>query len=101
MTVRYIAEDGTPITQAMLDEWIEEADNGHPNSVFEPLTAEEKAKRNRVIAMSTHSVRVADSVWNLAKKEASTQGISMSTFMREALMEKIIKTRNTELLATA
>ena len=39
----YLAENGTIITEAMIDSWVEEIENGFPNSIIEPMSEEELA----------------------------------------------------------
>lgn len=97
MTAKYIAENGMPITDEMLEEWAREAEEGRMK--FEPLTDEDRAKRKRVLSKSTHSIRITDSVWNLAKEEASAHDMSMSAYTQDALIEKVARARNKELLA--
>ncbi|MBR6459295.1 MAG: hypothetical protein IKS49_03930 [Actinomycetaceae bacterium] len=93
-----IAEDGTLITEEMAAQWGEEVERG--NYTIEPLSEEDRAKRKRMLSMSTHSIRVADSVWELATEQARLKGITMSAFMREALIEKVARAQSDNLLAT-
>lgn len=97
MNARYIAEDGTPITDEMLDEWAREAEEGKLS--FRPLTAAERTKKQRTIASSTRSFRIADTVWALAEQEAASQGISASAFVANAVVEKLARARSAMLSA--
>lgn len=90
----YLAEDGTIITEAMIDSWVEEIEGGFPNSIIEPMSDEDKRKRDGVIAMSGHTIRFSDALWSLGVQEAQANGQSMSAFMRDALVEKILKNKH-------
>ena len=93
-----IAEDGTLITEEMATQWGQEVERG--NYTIEPLSKEDKAKRKRMLSMSTHSIRIADSVWDLATEQARLKGITMSAFTREALMEKVARAQADNLVTT-
>ena len=84
-----IAEDGTPITEEMVARWAQEIEAGHYS--FEAVTDEERAKRRRYTTMNVHSIRVTDVVWGLAQEQARSQGVSMSAFVREALIETVAR----------
>lgn len=88
----YVAEDGTIITEEMINRWCEDADEGFPNSVFVPLRGRDLRKLRKEHAMKPRAVRMPDSMWGQVKQAAKGMGIDPSTFVRwvlaRALMEE-------------
>lgn len=84
----YIAEDGTLITEEMIDQWVNEAEQGFPHSVITPITplAWRAMKQQADYApMKPHAIRMTDMLWQRVKKAAKEQNIDTSTYVRQAI----------------
>ena len=85
---RYIGTNGEIITGDMLDTWAEEAEGGFEGYAFDYLPAEELPHMRG--KMSTHTIRIPDSMWNLAQEQAQANGTTIASYVREAIADKIL-----------
>lgn len=82
----YVAADGTVLTDDVIADLAQEAEQGFPES---ELTAE-PAPWTRRAPMETHSVRVPAKLWELIKDEAARRNMSTSEYARAALSHSLL-----------
>lgn len=78
----YIAKDGTPITDDMVERWAEEAEAGFPNST---LTREPDPSPPSRIDMRAHTIRIPDELWKLVEAASQAKHVTPSEYTRQAL----------------
>lgn len=83
----YIAKDGTPITDDMVERWNEEAERGFPNST---LTREPDPFPPSHIDMRAHTIRVPDELWKLVEAAAHAKHVTPSEYTRQALGSSLV-----------
>lgn len=81
----YVAADGTVLTDAVIAELTQEAEQGFPHS---ELTAEAPPWK-RPAPMETHSVRVPGELWSIVAEAARKQNMSTSEYTRLALLRSL------------
>jgi predicted transcriptional regulator len=79
----YVADDGTLITEDMIDEWAKEAESGFANSTVTPF--EGRAWETRTEPLRTRTIRVSDSLWHMVELNAKARNMSVSEYARQAL----------------
>ncbi|MCH9274843.1 hypothetical protein JS533_000870 [Bifidobacterium amazonense] len=79
---QYIAEDGAPITDDMVERWTQEAEDGFPNST---LTRETDPFPPSRAEMKAHTIRVPEELWQLVEAAARAKKITPSEYTRQAL----------------
>ena len=84
---QYIADNGTVITDEMVDRWARDAEEGFPDSIVEPF--EGRAWETRTEPLKPHTIRVSDTLWNMVETNAKAQHMSVSEYMRQALVQSI------------
>lgn len=85
---RYLSADGQVITGEMLDQWAQDAQEGLEGYTFEHISVDELPHMRG--KMSTHTLRLPDGMWDLAQKHAQAKGMTVASFVREAIAEKLI-----------
>ncbi|KAB7787019.1 hypothetical protein [Bifidobacterium cebidarum] len=83
---QYIAEDGTPITNEMVDRWAQEAEDGFPNSI---LTREDDPFPPSRADMKAHTIRMPDELWKLVEAAAQAKQVTPSEYTRQALGQSL------------
>lgn len=86
----YIAEDGTIITEEMIDSWVEEIEQGFPNTTIIPLRGRvwQRAKAGEwplPEPMKPRAIRMTDQLWKRVKEMAKSHGMDTSSYVRQAL----------------
>lgn len=84
----YLDENGIVFTDADIDQWVEEADAGFPNSVF--VATPGRPWETHSEPMTTKSLRVPKSLWSLIEKQAREHGVSTSEYARQALTQGLL-----------
>lgn len=88
----YIAENGTVITDELVDRWAGEAEAGFPDSEIEPFTGHPEDVHART-AMTPRTIRASNVLWELIDAEASRAGLSVSAWTRQALADAVAHAR--------
>ncbi|KAA8826547.1 hypothetical protein [Bifidobacterium myosotis] len=79
---QYIAEDGTPITDDMVERWAQEAENGFPDST---LMREDDPFPPSGTDMKAHTIRMPEALWKLVEAAAQAKKVTPSEYTRQAL----------------
>ncbi|KFI50324.1 hypothetical protein [Bifidobacterium biavatii] len=79
---QYIAENGTPITDDMVERWAQEAEDGFPDAT---LTREDDPFPPSRAEMRAHTIRVPDELWKLVETAAKAKKVTPSEYARQAL----------------
>ncbi|MBT1162591.1 MULTISPECIES: hypothetical protein [Bifidobacterium] len=98
---QYLAEDGTPITDEMVERWAQEAEDGFPDCT---LTRESDPFPPSRVDMKAHTIRVPDELWTLVEAAANIKHITPSEYTRQALGQSLAQsglTREQKLLVYA
>lgn len=98
---QYIAEDGTPITDDMVERWAREAEDGFPDATITREPDPFPAGRSD---MRAHTIRVPDELWELVETAARTKRMTPSEYTRQALSESLAQsglTREEKILVYA
>jgi len=82
----YVAKDGTPLTDQLIEGWDREADRGFPHSA---LVREDDPFFVRQPGMRAHTIRIPDAVWTLVKQKAKEQNMTVSEYTRKALAAQL------------
>ena len=82
----YLAKDGTPITDDMVDAWARQAEEGFADA---ELSREPDPFVVRRGDMRAHTVRVPEALWALVEQAASARHITVSEFTRQALSRSL------------
>ncbi|PST46785.1 hypothetical protein BW13_10545 [Bifidobacterium sp. UTCIF-37] len=83
---QYIAKDGTPITDDMVERWASEAEHGFTNST---LTREADPFPPSRVDMRAHTIRIPDELWRLVEAAASAKHVTPSEYTRQALGDSL------------
>ena len=89
----YIADNGTQVTEEMIDQWAKEADDGFPGTVLTPF--EGRAWEFTPEPMKARTIRLSNTMWDLISQDAKTRHISVSEWAREALTEHLANKHTT------
>ena len=84
---QYIADNGTVITDDMVDRWASDAENGFPGSIVEPF--EGRAWETHTESLKPRTIRVSDTLWNLVEANAKARHMSVSEYTRQTLAQSI------------
>ncbi len=84
----YVDENGVTFTDADIDQWVEEADTGFPNSTFTATPGRPWEVRGE--PMETKSVRVPKSLWALLEKQAAEHEVTTSEYLRQTLRQGLL-----------
>ncbi len=90
--VEYIADNGTIITEAMIDQWAAEADTAYRDADVSITAVEGRPWEKSTTPMKPRTIRVPDSLWQLVEAGARRRHISVSAFAREALVKVLAAT---------
>lgn len=83
--MQYIADNGTPITDDMVDRWADEAERafeGCEAIPFEGRAWEENG------ALKPRTVRFSDAQWSAIKRAAAGTGDTPGEYIRQAALDK-------------
>ncbi|MGV9181998.1 hypothetical protein [Arcanobacterium canis] len=81
--MEYTAANGERFTDDDILRWASDAENGFPESTIEWV--EGRAWEPKEQPLLAKSIRVPQAVWNLISQKASTEGITESQWVRNAL----------------
>ena len=81
----YIASDGTPITDEMVDRWAQEAEDGFAHSIVEPF-------EGRAWEQETQPLRLSDTTWKRVEQAAAHEHVSVSEWTRRAVNDALVRT---------
>ena len=84
---QYIADNGTVITDDMVDRWARDAETGFPNSIVEPV--EGRPWEAHTEPLKPRTIRVSDTLWNLVEANAKARHMSVSEYTRMTLTQSI------------
>lgn len=88
----YIAENGTLITDDMVDQWASEAEAGFPGAQIDTFTGHPEDVHTPT-TMTPHTIRTSAALWNLIEVEARRRGMSTSAWTRQALADALARAR--------
>lgn len=83
----YIAENGTEITDELVDRWAEEAENGFPGAQITPF--EGRAWETDTEPLRPHTIRLSDTMWHLIEADAKRSHMSLSAWTRAAMADRL------------
>ena len=83
-----IAENGQPVTQAMIDQWCEEYDAGNYFPENEETTAVFWGVPKQTLS-KTITFKVSEQLERTLKERAAKLGVSTSDFCRDAISEAL------------
>lgn len=86
MTSKYIAGDGTVLTNDLVKELAAEAEQGFPDSEL----TDEPSPCQRRQPMETHSLRVPSQLWELLEQQAQQHNMSVSEFTRQTITRGLL-----------
>lgn len=85
----YIAEDGSVITEEMIDQWVKDIEDGFPGYTIIPLKGKawQRAKAGEwpLEPMKPRAIRMTDQLWKRVKEMAKSHGMDTSSYVRQAL----------------
>lgn len=81
--MNYIASNGTPITDEMVDRWAQEAEDGFPDDIVEPVSGRPWERETQPLRPRT--IRMSDTTWHLVEQAAAREHISVSEWARRAM----------------
>jgi hypothetical protein len=84
---RYIASDGTVLTDELVERLASEAGSGFTNSTLEPV--EGCPWETDRLSMRSHAIRVPDALWSLVEREVKKRHMSVSEYTRQSLANNI------------
>ena len=84
----YIANDGTIITEAMIDEWAEQADAAFQGAPV-TITPVEGRPWEITSPMRPRTIRLPDALWSLVEAKAKRRHMTVSEYTRQALAEDL------------
>lgn len=84
---RYTTDNGTVITDAMVERWAEDAEQGFAHSTVTPVTG--RPWETCTEPMKPRTVRMPDSLWWLVEQQARSQHLGVSAFVRQALAHEL------------
>ncbi|BDR53493.1 hypothetical protein KIM372_14000 [Bombiscardovia nodaiensis] len=79
----YMSDDGTVISEEMIDKWAGEAERGFEGSQLQAVDG--RPWEGRTEALKPRTIRVSDSLWDLVQKAAKTHHMSVSEYARQEL----------------
>lgn len=85
--MNYIAENGTPITDELIEKWAAEAESGFPGAIVTPV--EGRAWEKDTEPLKPRTIRLSDTMWALIDKAAADCKVSPSVWTRQALAEAL------------
>lgn len=83
----YIAENGTGITDELVDKWAREAEDGFPGAEVTPF--EGRAWETRTEPLRPRTIRLSDTMWHLIEADAKRRHMSVSAWTRAAMTERL------------
>jgi len=86
----YIADNGTTITEAMIDEWADQADRVFQDDPV-TLTPVEGRPWETTSPMRPRTIRLPDALWDLVEAKARRHHMSVSEYARHALANDLAK----------
>ena len=82
----YVGANGVEFTDEDVMRWAEEAEAGFPNSVL----TREVAPWRKSEPMTTRSLRVPNSLWDIVEKQAREKGMTTSEYARQVLAQGLL-----------
>jgi len=84
----YITDNGTIVTESMIDDWATQADSAFQGS---PVDIEPVDGRpwEATAPMRPRTIRLPDSLWSLVEAKAKRRQISVSEYTRQVLAEDL------------
>ncbi|PJM75842.1 hypothetical protein [Bifidobacterium simiarum] len=83
----YIAENGTEITDELVDKWAEEAENGFPDAEVTPF--EGRAWETDTEPLKPRTIRLSDTMWHLIEADAKRHHMTVSAWARAAMTDRL------------
>lgn len=84
----YIASNGTPVTDEMVDRWAQAAEDGFPDDIVEPIHG--RAWEQSTQPLKPRTIRISDTTWRLIEKAAKREHISVSEWTRRAMDDALV-----------
>jgi hypothetical protein len=83
----YIDENGTEITDEMVDSWATEAEEGFPGAIVKPF--EGRAWEGDTQALKPRTIRLSPTMWHLIEDDARKHHMSVSAWTRKAMADAL------------
>lgn len=83
----YIASTGESFTDADIERWALDAEQGFPNSIVEPTTP--RAWEHESQPMISRTFRVPETLWNLVEARAKQEHVTTSAWLRKVLASQL------------
>jgi len=87
----YIADNGTIITEAMIDEWAAQADNAFQGAPVEITPVEGRPWERTTSPMRPRTIRLPDYLWSLVDAEAQRLHLTVSEYTRQTLARDLVR----------
>jgi len=87
----YVTDDGTIITEAMIDEWAEQADAAFQGAPV-TITPVEGRPWETTSPMRPRTIRLPDALWTLVEAKARRNHMTVSEYARQALAADLAHT---------
>ena len=84
---KYLAQDGTPITEAMIDQWALEAENAFQDADVTVTPFEGRPWETKTSPMRPRTIRLPDALWALIEAKAEHRHLTVSEYTRQALAQ--------------
>lgn len=88
---KYIAENGTEITDELVDRWAREAEDGFPGAEVTPFKG--RAWETKTEPLKPRTIRLSDTMWHLIEADAKRSHMSVSAWTRAAMSEHLANRR--------
>jgi len=87
----YIADNGTIITEAMIDEWADQADNAFRGAPLTVTPVEGRPWEAVTSPMRPRTIRLPDALWRLVEDKAQRQHMTVSEYTRQVLAQDLAR----------
>lgn len=84
---KYIAENGTEITDELVDQWAKEAEEGFPGAQITRF--EGRAWEADTEPLHPRTIRLSDTMWHLIEADAARSHMSVSAWTRAAMTDRL------------
>lgn len=89
--MEYVADNGTVFNDADIDRWSEEIETGFKDANVDIEVCPVGAWEVDLEPAKPHSIRLADSLWNLIKQDAQKHNMSTSDWIRMVSTKALVK----------
>lgn len=87
----YVARNGEHFTDADIDRWEAEAENNFASGDVEVTPMAPRAWEVKKEPSRPHTIRIADSLWNLIEQDARDKNMSVADWIRNASAQALTR----------